>query len=130
MSVIAHLKGVRSTPRKVGVVAALVRGRTVADAIVILENTPRRSAKAVKEAVKSAGANASHNHNYKPDSLFISEISVSPGVRLKRWTTSARGGSRKFQRPTSHIRVVVDGQQREAKKKPVEKSDKSDKETK
>lgn len=106
------------SPRKVGVVASLVRGRSVADALVILENTPRRSAMAVKKAIASASANASHNHNYKTNSLRIVEISVTPGPRLKRYRPAAHGRALPFQRRTSHIRVVVDGEQR-APKKPV-----------
>ncbi|HEU5004674.1 MAG TPA: 50S ribosomal protein L22 [Candidatus Saccharimonadales bacterium] len=116
MPVKAISKGVRISPRKVSVVAALVRGRTVEDAIVILDHTPRRSAKAVKETIKSAAANAEHNHNFKPTSLFISEISVTPGPRLKRYRPAARGRALPFERKTSHIRVVVDGDQREIKK--------------
>lgn len=107
------------SPRKVDVVAALVRGRTVADAVVILDHTPRRAASAVKKAVVSAGANAEHNHNYKPDTLFISEISVTPGVRYKRFRAAARGRAIKFQRGTSHIRVMVDGDKRVIKKTAV-----------
>jgi len=116
MPAIATSKGVRLSPRKVSVVAALVRGRTVADAITILDHTPRRSAKAVKETIKSAKANAEHSHNYQPASLFISEISVTPGPALKRWRPAARGRALPFERKTSHIRVVVDGKQREIKK--------------
>lgn len=116
MSVSATSKGVRISPRKVSVVAALVRGRSVADAITILEHTPRRSAKAVKETIKSAKANAEHNHNYKPASLTISEISVTPGPRLKRYRPAARGRALPFERKTSHIRVVIDGDLREIKK--------------
>jgi len=104
------------SPRKVGVVASLVRGRSVADALVILEHTPRRSAMAVQKAIASASANASHNHNYKADSLRIVEISVTPGPRLKRYRPAAHGRALPFQRRTSHIRVVVDGEQRAAKK--------------
>lgn len=131
MPAIAHQKGVRISPRKVAVVAALVRGRSVADAITILEYTPRRAALPVKEAIKSAAANAEHNHSYKPDTLEITEISVTAGPRLKRFIPAARGRARRFQRKTSHIRVVVDGQMREIKKvnrtaKPVE----TEKETK
>lgn len=123
MSVKAIAKGVRMSPRKVGVVAALVRGRTVADALTILEHTPRRSALPVIKTVKSAAANADHNHNYKPDSLRIVEISVSPGPRLKRYRPAAHGRALPFQRRTSHIRVVVDGEVRAPKKsaKAVEK---------
>lgn len=120
------------SPRKVAVVAALVRGRSVADALTILEHTPRRSAKAVADAVKSARANAEHNHSYKPDSLFISEITVASGPRLKRYRPAARGRALKFQRKTSHITVIVDGEKRVAKKtaavKPAETTE--EKETK
>ena len=121
MSVKAVAKGVRMSPRKVGVVAALVRGRTVADALTILEHTPRRSAVAVRKTIESAKANADHNHGYKPDTLTITEISVSPGPRLKRYRPAAHGRALPFQRRTSHIRVVVDGEKREVKK-PAAKS--------
>lgn len=126
MAVIAIAKGVRMSPRKVGVVASLVRGRTVTDAIVILEHTPRRSALAVKKVVASARANADHNHNLKPDTLRIIEISVSPGARLKRYRPAAHGRALPFQRKTSHIRVVVDGEARQPKKpaKPAAKETK------
>jgi large subunit ribosomal protein L22 len=116
MSVQALAKGVRMSPRKVSVVAALVRNRSVDDALVILQNTPRRSAVAVRKAVESARANADHNHGYKPDTLQIVEISVTPGPRLKRFRPISHGRAHPFQRATSHIRVVVDGEKREAKK--------------
>ncbi len=103
------------SPRKVGVVAALVRGRSVADALVILAHTPRRSALPVIKAVESARANAEHNHNYKPDTLQIVEISVTHGPRLKRYRPAAHGRALPFQRRTSHIRVLVDGEQRPTK---------------
>jgi large subunit ribosomal protein L22 len=131
MSAIATSKGVRISPRKTAVVAALVRGRTVADAIVILEHTPRNAALAVKETIKSAKANAEHNHSYKPDTLFISEISVTPGPRFKRFRPAARGRALRYQNKTSHIRVVVDGEKRVAKKPAAAKTaDKTDKEEK
>ncbi len=115
MSVIAIAKGVRISPRKVSPVASLVRGRSVADALVILEHAPRRSAIAVAKAVKSAQANADHNHNYKPDTLQIVEISVTPGPRSKRFRPVSRGMAHPYQKRTSHIRVVVDGEVRAAK---------------
>jgi large subunit ribosomal protein L22 len=117
MSVLSIAKGVSIAPRKVSVVAALVRGRTVADALTILDHTPRRAATAVAKAIKSAAANAEHNHNYKPASLVISEISVTAGPRLKRYMPVARGMAHPFQKKSSHIRVSVDGEQREIKPK-------------
>ena len=116
MPVQAVAKGVRISPRKVGVVAALVRGRSVNDALTILEHTPRRSATAVYKAIKSAAANADHNHDYKPATLTITEISVTAGPRLKRFHPVSHGRAHPFQRKSSHIRVVVDGEKREAKK--------------
>jgi|SRR5688572_8598948 len=116
MAVQAIAKGVRMSPRKMSVVASLVRGRSVADALVILEHTPRRTALAVKKVIESAKANADHNHNLKPDTLNIVEITVTAGPRLKRFRPAAHGRALPFQRKTSHIRVVVDGDARVAKK--------------
>ena len=115
MAVKAIAKNVRISPRKVGIVASLVRGRSVADALVILEHTPRRSASAVKEVIKSAKANAEHNHSLKPDSLIISEISVGHGQRYKRYRPAARGRALSYQHKTSHIKVTVDGEKRVTK---------------
>jgi large subunit ribosomal protein L22 len=125
MAVKAVAKGVRLSPRKVAVVAALVRGRSVEDALAILEHTPRRSAMAVKKVVASAQANADHNHGYKPATLQITEISVTAGPRLKRYRPAAHGRALPFQRKTSHIRVVVDGEKREVKPKPTANSKRS-----
>ena len=126
MPVQAIAKGVRMSPRKVAEVAALVRGRSVDDALTILEHTPRRSAVAVRKVIASAKANADHNHNLKPNSLQITQISVTSGPRLKRFRPAARGRALRYQHKTSHIRVIVDGEAREVKKpaakaKPEEK---------
>lgn len=128
MPVQAIAKGVRMSPRKVGVVASLVRGRTVADALTILEHTRRVAADPVVRVIKSARANAEHNHQYKPDSLYITEIQVTPGPRLKRIRPAARGSANRFQLKSSHIRVVVEGEKRMIKKAVPAKS--SAKETK
>jgi large subunit ribosomal protein L22 len=103
MAVKAVAKGVQMSPRKVAVVAALVRGRSVEDALTILDHTPRRSATAVKKVVMSAKANADHNHGLKPATLQITEISVTPGPRLKRYRPAAHGRALPFQRKTAHI---------------------------
>jgi len=112
----AIAKNVLVSPRKAGVVAGLVRGRSVEDALVILEHTPRRSAKTVSEVIKSARANAEHDHNLKPGTLNITHISVMAGPRYKRFRPAARGRALRFTRQTSHIRVEVDGEARAAKK--------------
>lgn len=116
MSVNATAKGVRMSPRKVAVVADLVRGRSVADAITILAHTPRRSAVAVRKVIESAQANADHNHNYKPETLQITEIRVSSGPSIKRYRPASHGRALPFLRRSSHIYVEVDGEIRVAKK--------------
>ncbi|MCA9333709.1 50S ribosomal protein L22 [Candidatus Saccharibacteria bacterium] len=115
MSVEATAKGVRISPRKVGVVASLVRGRSVSEALTILEHTPRRAAKPVAKVIASAKANADYNHGFKPDTLQIIEISVTPGPRIKRYRPAARGRALPYQKKSSHIRVVVDGDKRPVK---------------
>lgn len=126
----AIAKGVRLSPRKVAVVASLVRGRTVEDALTILEHTPRRSAVAVSKVIASAKANADHNHGYKPATLQITEITVTPGPRLKRYRPAAHGRALPFQKKTSHISVTVDGEKREVKKPAAAKKSETKKEDK
>jgi large subunit ribosomal protein L22 len=121
MSVKASALGVRMSPRKVAVVAALIRGRSVDDALVILSHTPRRSAEAVRKVVESAKANATHNHNYKADGLRITEIRVATGPSIKRYRPAAHGRALPFLRRSSHIYVEVDGEQRVAKKPAADK---------
>ena len=129
----AIAKGVSHSPRKVSVVAALVRGRTVADALVILDHTPRRSATAVSKVIASAKANAEHNHNLKPDTLVIDEITVNSGPRIKRYRPAAHGRALPYQLKSSHISVTVSGEARQKKtttKKSADKKTEDKKETK
>ncbi|MEO6761334.1 MAG: 50S ribosomal protein L22 [Candidatus Saccharimonadales bacterium] len=116
MGVRAIAKGVRMSPRKVAEVASLVRGRSAADALIILEHTPRRAAIAVRKTIQSAMANAERNHNYKIDSLQITEITVNHGPRLKRFRPAAMGRALPYMKRTSHISVIVDGVQKPVKK--------------
>ena len=83
MAAISYARAVRISPRKVAIVAALIRGRTIDDALIILSHTPRNSATAVTKAIKSAAANAVHNHNYKSSGLYISEISLSFDINIE-----------------------------------------------
>lgn len=124
MAVTAIARNVRISPRKISQVAALVRGRLVDDATTILDHTPRRSAIAVKKAILSAKANATYNHNYLGQNLHIVEISVTPGRKLKRYRPAAHGRALPFVRPSAHIRVVIDGQQRPEKPTAIETKNK------
>lgn len=117
----AYAKGVDQAPRKVSIVAALVRGRTVADALVILSHVPRRAALPVQKAIESAKANAINNHGLDGASLTINVLSVTTGVRLKRHKPASRGRALPYQKKTSNILVEVAGTEK-PKKAPVKKS--------
>lgn len=118
----AVAKGVSLAPRKVSLVAHLVRGRTVADALVILEHTPKRAATPVVKTIKSAAANATNTHGIDGKTLVISELTVTAGPRLKRYKPAAHGRALPFMKRTSHITVVVSGNEKPKKvAKPVDK---------
>ena len=118
----AYIKGVDQAPRKVSIVAALVRGRTVADAMVILDHTPRRSALVVKKAIQSAAANAKNNDNVDPKTLVLKTVSVTAGTRLKRFKPHMRGMALPFQKKTSNILIEVAGEEK-VKKAPAKKAE-------
>ncbi len=119
----AYAKGVDQAPRKVGLVASLVRNRTVADALVILEHVPRRAALPVKKAIESARANATNNHGLDGKTLTISTISVTTGKRLKRYKPASRGRALPFEKKTSNILVEVTGAEKPVKKPAAKKAD-------
>ena len=115
----SYAKGVDQAPRKVSLVASLVRGRTVNDALVILAHTPKRAAKPVIKAIESARANAVNNHGFDGKSLIISTLSVTTGTRLKRFVPASRGRALPFQKKSSNILVEVTGALKPVKAKPV-----------
>lgn len=117
----ASAKSVRMSPRKVGVVAALVRGHSVADAITILQHTPRRASEPVKKVIESARANAENNHGLKVDTLAVKSINVTAGPRIKRWRPMARGRANPYQLKSSHIFVEISGE-KPAPKRPAKKT--------
>lgn len=125
----AVARGVRMAPRKVALVASLVRGRSVADALIILENTPKRAARPVMKAIASAQANAVNTHGAERDNLMIESLQVTAGPRIKRFRPAAMGRALPYIKRTSHILVVVGGAKK-VKKAPVEKKTTAKKESK
>lgn len=126
----SYAKGVTLAPRKVNLVSALIRGRTVADALVILEHVPKRAALPIKKAVESAKANATNNHNLDAKTLEITTISVTAGARLKRFKPASRGRALPFQKKTSQILVEVTGAEKPKKVAAKPAADKPAKESK
>lgn len=127
----AVIKGVDSQPRKTSVVASLARDRYVSDAVVILENTPRRAARAVRKAIESAAANLLNNSGVSidPKSLRIARISVTAGTRMRRYVPASRGRALPYEKISSNIFVEVAGEEK-AKKAAEPKTDTKQVETK
>ena len=118
----AYIKGTDSQPRKTSVVASLVRDRYVSDAIVILEHTPRRAARAVLKAIESANANLLNGKvSIDPKTIRISRISVTAGTRIRRYVPASRGRALPFEKISSNIFVEVAGE--EKVKKPAKKAE-------
>ncbi len=114
----AYIKGVDSQPRKVSIVASLVRDRYVADAVVILENTPRRAAKAVRKAIESAAANLINSGSIDTKTIAISRISVTAGTRIRRYVPASRGRALPYEKISSNIFVEVVGDEKVKKAAP------------
>ena len=128
------LKNVSQTPRKVGQVVALVRNRSLSDALVILEHTPRRPAKILSKLLKNSETVAKGTHRLQPASLRVAEIHVTHGPRQRRWRTIGRKHYRTARRPhprikrSSHVFVTLEGEVRpvSANRKPAAKTEGAD----
>jgi large subunit ribosomal protein L22 len=124
----AYAKNVDQTPRKVSLVASLIRGRTVADAIVILNHTPKRAVRPLLKTLESAKANAVNNHGFDGKTLTIKTLSVTTGTRMKRFKPASRGRALPFQKKSSNILIEVTGELKPkkapAKAEPAKKEEK------
>ncbi|WP_429082844.1 50S ribosomal protein L22 [Brassicibacter mesophilus] len=103
----AIAKYVRIAPRKVNLVAAEIRGKSVDEALAILKFTPKRGADVLEKVVKSALANAENNFDMDRENLYISEAYANQGPTLKRWRPRSQGRAYKILKRSSHVGVVV-----------------------
>jgi len=123
MAVEAKLNYTRMSPRKVRLVADLVRGKHVLEAENILEFTVRRPAEPVLKLLRSAIANAEHNHSLKKENLYISEIRVDGGPTIKRFRPRARGAAFPINKRTSHVFIKLEEKQGETLRSPDKTQD-------
>ncbi|WP_294121474.1 50S ribosomal protein L22 [Sphingomonas sp.] len=98
---------IRGSARKLNLVAGLIRGRKVEEALNILKFSPKAMSEDVYKVLASAVANAENNHNLDVDALVVSEASVGKSITMKRFATRARGRSTRIEKPFSRLRVVV-----------------------
>jgi large subunit ribosomal protein L22 len=107
MNVSAVLRGVRLSPQKARLVADLVRGKKVDQALNILTFCPKKGADIIKKVVESAIANAEHNEGADIDELRVSTIYVDKGLVYKRIRARAKGRAGRILKPTCHITVTL-----------------------
>lgn len=103
----ATLRGVRLSAQKGRLVADLVRGKPVDQALNILNFSPKKGAVIVKKVLESAIANAEHNNGADIDALKVTRIHVEQGSVLKRFTARAKGRGNRISKQTCHIYLTV-----------------------
>ena len=96
------------SPQKCRLVADLVRGRNIEEALSVLEFTQKKAARLIEKTVRSAVANAENNNNADVDSLYIKTIMVDGGPSSGRFRPRAQGRATAIRKRTSHITVIVD----------------------
>jgi large subunit ribosomal protein L22 len=101
-------RGLRTSPRKLNLVAQTIRGKTAEQALNELSFSPKRIAKAVKKVLQSAIANAENNHDLDVDDLVVAEASVGKNLVMKRFHARARGRGASVERPFSQVTIVVE----------------------
>ena len=107
MNTKATLRGVRLSVQKGRLVADLVRGKSVENALNILQFNPKKGAAIIRKVLESAIANAEHNDGADIDELKVTQIHVEKGPVLKRFAARAKGRGARILKPTSHIYVTV-----------------------
>ena len=103
----AVLKFARISSRKVKIVADLIRGKQVDEALAIIKFTPKASSEILEKLLKSAIANAENNHGMNRGNLIVSEIYANQGPTLKRIRPAAKGSAVRIRKRTSHITIVL-----------------------
>jgi large subunit ribosomal protein L22 len=107
MEATAILRYVRISPRKVKIVADLIRGKSIAEASAILAHTPKAASEPILKLLKSAVSNAEANHGMNVENLYVSQIFACPGPILKRIMPRAQGRAFRINKRTSHITLAV-----------------------
>jgi large subunit ribosomal protein L22 len=103
----AILRNLRVSPRKLNLVAGLIRNRSAQDAVAVLTFSKRRIAQQVRKVLESAIANAENNHQLDVDRLVVSRAEVGRSVVMKRFQARGRGRASRVEKWFSHLKIVV-----------------------
>ena len=103
----AYLRHARISPSKVQIVLDLIRNKPVEEATAILALTPKAACEPLAKLLKSAVANAEHNHEMNAENLYVSTVVANPGPILKRGRIASRRGFVRINKRTTHITIGV-----------------------
>ena len=103
----ATLRFARISARKVKIVADLIRGKKVDEALAIVKFTPKASSEVLEKLLNSAIANAENNHGMNRGNLVVSEIYANQGPTMKRIRPAAKGSASRIRKRTSHITIKL-----------------------
>ena len=120
MEITAKLNYLRIAPRKMRLLADLIRGEKIEKAITLLDFSIKKGSRPLKKVLEQAVANAENNFQLEKPSLYISKITIDEGPKLKRWRARARGRAARIEKKTSHISLTL-SEVKERKKKKVKK---------
>jgi len=108
-------RNIRTSPRKLNLVAQSIRGQKAETALATLTFSPKRVARLVKKVLESAIANAENNHDLDVDDLVVSEASVGKNLTMKRFHARARGRGGRIEKPFSQVTIIVEEKPEPAK---------------
>lgn len=114
----AIVKSIRISPKKLNLMAEMIRGREAGKALKMLELTPKKGAKILHKALKSAVANATNNFKQEAENLFIQEVLVSKASTYKRWLPASRGRMSPILKRNSRLTVKIGVKEQEKSDKP------------
>jgi large subunit ribosomal protein L22 len=103
----AKTRMLRTSPQKLNLVAAMIRGKTASAALADLEFSRKRIAGTVRKTLQSAIANAENNHDLDVDSLIVAEAFVGKSMVMKRFHARGRGRASRIEKPFSHLTIIV-----------------------
>lgn len=103
----AVLRNIHSSPKKLRLIADAIRGKSVDEALAILQFMQKGGAPTLLKLLKSAIANAGSNHELRADELYVAKITIDGGTTMKRFMARARGRACRIRKRTSHAKIVL-----------------------
>ncbi len=124
---IAHLRKFRMSPKKASIIAGIIRGRSVTEALAMLEFVPNKGALPLRKCLASAVANAEHNESKNREDLVVETVIVNKGLGMRRFKPGPRGRAMRLRKPVTHFTIHLAEMPKSTPEKPAKASKKTEK---